>query len=115
VSHQGEADRRVVSVIRSSVLFSALHRALATVWRAAEGSAVVHTLSQWAGEWSGLDPSRQRLVIGSMLIMAAVTHVVLTLATLTPPGWFWMVLPGIVAAIGMLLVAWPAPNGAARR
>jgi len=115
VSHHGEADRRVAGVIRSSVLFSTAHRALAAVWRAAEGSLVVNTLSQWAGEWSGLDASRQRLMIGAMLIMAAVTHVVLTLATLTPPGWIWLVLPGMVAASGTLLVAWPALGGAPRR
>jgi len=115
VSQHSEADRRVVTVIKSSVLFGALHRALATVWRAADDSAIVAALSQRMGEWTGLDPSRQRLVVGTMLIVAVATHVILTLVTLTPPGWIWLVLPGIAGAFGVLLVAMPGLPGAARR
>ena len=42
-----------------------------------------------------------------MLIVAMVAHIAFMLVTQMPPGWIWLVLPGIFGAIGLLLVAAP--------
>jgi len=114
MSQHCEDDRRVAAVIKSSVLFSALHRALATVWLAADHSVAVAAIMRRTGEWTGLDAISRRLISGIMLIVAVVTHVILTLATLTPPGWIWLVLPGIATAVGTLLVVTSAFSGVTR-
>jgi hypothetical protein len=43
--------------------------------------------------------------IGSIVLIAAIVHVVLTMAQGPRPGWFWTVIPGIATVFGMLLLA----------
>lgn len=101
------ADRRVAAVIRSSTVFGLLDRLLGHVWRAASSSRVAATAIGLANAWTALDPVLGRLAVGTMLIVAMVAHIAFMLVTQMPPGWIWLVLPGIFGAIGLLLVAAP--------
>lgn len=115
MSEHLDADRRVAAVIESSTVFGLIDRPLAHVWRAASSSAVGSTAVRTARDWARLDASLQRLAVGTMLLVAVATHVVFTLVTQTPPGWLWLVAPGIVSAIGLLLVVAPGVSGRTER
>lgn len=104
MSQPPQADRRVAAVIESSAVFGLLDRSLGHVWRAAAGSVVAATATQAARVWTGLATGLRRLALGIMLLTAVAAHIVFTLVTLTPPGWLWLVLPGIAGALGLLLV-----------
>ena len=106
-----EADRRVAAVIESSVVFGALDRSLALVWRAVRGSAVAARVIAMVTTWRGAAMRPRRRAIGTALVAAVVTHLLLTLATQVPPGWLWLIVPGLTAAIGGLVIA---ASGAAR-
>jgi hypothetical protein len=43
--------------------------------------------------------------IGSIVLTAAIVHVVLTIAQGPRPGWFWTVIPGMAVVFAMLLLA----------
>lgn len=104
MSRHAEADRHVAAVIKSSVVFGLFDRALGLVWRAAAGSVVASAATQAAAAWTSVDRGSRRLALGTMLIVAVAAHVLWTLATQVPPGWLWLVVPGIAGAVGALLV-----------
>ncbi len=43
--------------------------------------------------------------VGAVLITAVVVHVLLTLLNGPRPGWFWALIPAMVAAFALLLLA----------
>ena len=43
--------------------------------------------------------------IALVLLTAVITHVVLTTLNGPPPGWFWLILPGLAAALAVVLLA----------
>lgn len=95
----------VVRLIESSRVFGVADRALGGVGRAAGSSRVVGAATRTVTKWRGLAPSMRRRATGAALIVAVVVHVGLTMSHETPPGWFWLILPGFVAALGGLLLA----------
>jgi hypothetical protein len=40
-----------------------------------------------------------------VLLIAAITHITLTMIDGPRPGWFWTLLPGLVIAFALLLLA----------
>ena len=52
---------------------------------------------------------------GVVLVVAVAVHLVLTVITQTPPGWLWLMMPAIFAAMGLLLALAPDLPGMARR
>ncbi|MGE3492967.1 MAG: hypothetical protein AB7N29_23420 [Vicinamibacterales bacterium] len=104
MSRHVAADRRVAAVIKASVVFGLFDRALGGVWRAASSSEVAATAAAAASAWRGLDAGVRRQAVGSMVIAAVAAHVLFTLLTQVPPGWLWLVAPGMAGAIGALLV-----------
>lgn len=115
MSTHPEADLSVAAVIKSSMVFGLFDRALDSVWRAASTSIAVSLAAEAASAWTGLDTRVRRVAVGTMLMVAVVAHIVFTLVTQVPPGWFWLVLPGIFGAIGLLLVAAPGLRGVTGR
>lgn len=115
MSKHSQADRRVAAVIESSAIVGLLDRSLDHIWRAASSSVVASMAPAAARAWTALDVRVRRVAVGTMLIVAVAAHLVLTLATQVPPGWIWLVLPGIAGAIGLLLVAAPGLAGVTRR
>jgi hypothetical protein len=53
-------------------------------------------------------------VIGVVLLVAALTHVALTMLQGPRPGWFWMLIPGMVMAFAVVLLAGSRSAGPAR-
>lgn len=115
MSEPRHADRRVAAVIESSVLFGMLASVLDAVFRAASGSVVVRLLARAAAGWRRLDLPSQRQMAGTTVLVAVAVHLALMLMTAAPPGWLWLVLPGLASAIGLLLVAAPGLAGVTRR
>jgi hypothetical protein len=105
----------VAAVIKSSVVFGVFDRALGRVWQSASSSVAVAIATEAASAWSGLDTRVRRVAVGTMLIVAVACHIVFTLVTQVPAGWLWLVLPGIIGAIGLLLVAAPGLRGVTGR
>ena len=101
-------------MIESSVIFGAIDRTLERAWRGAGDSAAVAAASRLAGTWRELGTSTQRVAVGLMLVVAAVVHLAFTIATATPPGWLWLILPGLCLATGAIVLASSSTTGMAR-
>ena len=99
-----EDDRRVLSVIESGVIVGRIDRALSRIWRGAGDSVAVSAATRWVAAWRGLGRSTQRFAAGLTLVVAVATHLLLAIATETPAGWLWLILPGLALAIGGLLL-----------
>lgn len=99
------ADRRVIRVIEASLLFGLADRAVARAWRAAASSAVVALAVKFAAVRREVPAPQQRFTAGWALLVAVATHLALMLTGPVPPGWLWLLVPGILAAAGLLLVA----------
>lgn len=96
-----EADR----YLQSSVVVRFLDRItlqLASWW---QGSATAQTLSAIEGQWSSEPWAERYRAIGGVLLSAAATHITLTILQGPRPGWFWMLIPGMVIAFALLLLA----------
>ena len=104
-THSSIGDRHVVRVIEASRVFGAADRVLTSVRLAARSSRIVSLATRAATVWQAWPLSLQRQASGAALLAAVVVHVGLTMWHEVPPGWFWLILPGFIAAIGALLLA----------
>lgn len=61
--------------------------------------------------WASLDPVRRMRALGALALTAAMTHLALV-ATTSPVGGWWLILPGIVALFGATAFAlsWFGPT-----
>jgi hypothetical protein len=89
--------------------------------RAFEQSALVRTMEH-GGRALTTAVSESRLIaagrkwsaaaavrLGQVLLVAAITHVALMLAIAKPVSWLWLILPSLVAAIGVVLMVLSRP------
>ena len=90
-----------------------------------KSSALITAIDRWILRWSawweasqsrkwfdearaslaGISTSERYRTIGAIALVAALTHVGLTLANGSRPGWFWMVIPGMALAFAVPLLA----------
>ena len=98
-------DRRVIRVVESSLMFGLADRALARAWHAAASSVALVVAWRVAAAWREVPASRQRRTAGLALLAAVATHVSLMLTGPVPPGWWWLLLPGLFATAGLMLMA----------
>ena len=122
-----DAERRIARLLPPSVVddpwvthvvaSGVLARSLARVMRAGRAAMVssraaaigrATTVSWGHAAW----PARRR-ALGLCLLVAVATHVMLVGAVHFPVGWLWLILPGIVAMVGIILVL-SAPTGVRR-
>lgn len=89
------AASRIVTVIDTSF------RRLEAWWRA---STTANAASAAIAAWSTARPREQQQSLGMISAVAAGTHIGLTLVQGARPGWFWLLIPGMVLAFGLLLV-----------
>jgi hypothetical protein len=99
------SERGVVRIIEGSAVVRAVDRLFGRIGAAARRS---RALSKVAAE---LDDGRTRP--GAVVLTAVVTHLILMIAVARPPAGYWLILPMIYAAAGLLLLfavdlkAWP--------
>jgi hypothetical protein len=86
-------------------VFGAIDRVVAGLSRAAESSLVLGRLRPLSERWGSTAIPRRRMASGVVLLSAAAVHLMLMSINDAPPGWFWLILPGMAAAIGATLVA----------
>lgn len=100
--------------LRSSVVVRFLDRVtvrLESWWHA---SATAQAASIFGELWSREEWAERYRVIGSVLLIAAATHIALTMIQGPRPGWFWMLLPGMVIVFALVLLAGSRTAGATR-
>lgn len=82
-----------------------------SLWHtSASGRAATEMIRDWRGrDW----PARHG-PLGVMLLIAAATHMLLTLAQGLRPGWYWAVIPALAVLFGVLLLAASRSVGSTR-
>jgi len=99
-------DSRATAVIEASAVVRAADLVTARLRAARSSSRLLAVASNAVAPWPGVTWRSKRLAIGVVLIIAPVVHVMLNLSSLyAQPGWYWLIIPGLSAAIGALLVA----------
>ena len=93
----------------SSRVFGLVDGAAARIRRAAETSATVAAANRSRDGWRLLGWPVRRLLAGTVLLIGTAVHVGLTGWQTAPPGWLWLIVPGIAATCGLLLVAASGP------
>lgn len=99
-----EDDGRVVALLESSRIVRAVSGAYGTVLRAHAHSWAAGVARRVAAAWRASGAANERRFLGTVLLAAVTTHVAMTLWQEAPPGWFWLVLPAIAAAVGVVLI-----------
>jgi hypothetical protein len=90
--------------LQRSAVFSAIDRVVVGLYHAGESSTILGRLRPLALSWSSAAPARRRMAGGVILLSAVAAHLGLMALNAAPPGWFWVILPGIALAIGAILV-----------
>lgn len=89
-------DRAVIAVVERSAIAMAIARAAASLRRAASRSAALTALQPV------LEASRTRP--GVVVLGAVSTHVLVMGAIARPDGFYWLLLPALFAAAGLVLL-----------
>lgn len=99
-------ESRATAVIEASAIVRAADVVAARVGAARSSSRLLAAASSAVAPLAGLTWRSRRLAIGLVLIIAPVVHVMLNWSSpYAQPGWFWLIIPGLSAAIGVLLVS----------
>lgn len=94
----------VTPILESSIVVGAADRALSAADRGVAHSTAARWLRHARERWRQLPSGLQQRAVGVALLTAAVVHVALALWRHTPPGWLWVVIPGVSAAVGVVLL-----------
>lgn len=70
-----------------------------------QASATGRTLQTITGEWQRQNWAARYEAVAVALLAAAAVHVVLTVISGPRPGWFWLILPALAAAVGIVIIA----------
>lgn len=97
----GHADAAVTRVFEQSALVRTIERGGRAVAAAASRSRLIAAGREWY--------SAAAVRLGHLLLAATITHIVLMLVIAQPFSWLWLILPSIVAAIGVILVLTSRP------
>jgi len=100
----GMDDTPVIRVLEGSLPVRWACGAATAVGAAARSSVALRTVRRAADVWTGLGATAERRLGGIMLLAAVATHVTMQLTQAVPPGWVWLILPGLAFAIGALLL-----------
>lgn len=103
---------RVSSAVESSVIARALAVVAARTGHLYRGSRIAGVVERARAYWSALGMFERRRFVGLALTTAAAVHVALRLVQGPPADWLWLIVPGIGAAQGLLLVMASMRGGA---
>ncbi len=83
---------------------------------AAPASRAAYPVRQMIAAWSVMSPAVQMRTVGATALIASVVHIAMQL-TARPVGWWWLIVPGIVAMFGAaaITIAAFAPPTEGRR
>jgi hypothetical protein len=76
-------------------------RLLESWWRT---SACGRTSTGIAAEWRGERRASRYSALGTLVLIATATHVLLTVLQGPRPGGFWLLIPALAAVFGVLLL-----------
>lgn len=100
--------QKIAAIVRSSRVFQLIDRAVDAAARVCESSTVVGSVRRLSGR---IVPRQRQLLVGLGLIVAAVVHVSLVMWQEQPPSWFWLIVPGLAVASGVLILTFtPRPG-----
>ena len=100
----------IAPYLQRSAVFGAIDRVVTGLHHAVGSSRILGRLRLLVLGWSSAAPARQRMAAGVILLSAVAAHLALMSLNAAPPGWFWLILPGIASAIGATLVASSRPG-----
>lgn len=103
---------RAADLVESSAIARVATALAARVAAYARTSRLSRVLAPAAASWASLPHRERTFSVGLILVCAVVTHVALRLAQGAPGDWLWLIVPGIAAAQGLLLVAASKPGPA---
>ena len=98
-------DPWVTRVVESGVLARALSRVIRLGGAAIASSHAAAIVRAAAASWRHAAWAARRRTVGLCLLVAVTTHVLLVGALRPPAGWLWLILPGVVAVVGLVLLA----------
>ena len=104
-------DPHVVRALGESGVLRRANLAIDAVWRAAASSRTLSVVQRARDGWSRLPAAARDGRISIIVIVAVVTHVLLMLWQEQPPGWLWLMIPGIAVSIAAMLGARSAARG----
>ena len=105
MTHFTTDDSRVVRALSASALIGFVDRSIARVWTAAATSQAGRAFERTIAPWRSASSAERSLLTGIVLVIAPITHVALAVTSEMPAGWLWLVLPGMSATVGVLLIA----------
>jgi hypothetical protein len=94
--HQG-----IETIVRASWFFRVVDGAVDRLAHAWDGSVAVGAVQRI---WHGLALPEKRLLVGLILVVAALVHVGLVWWHEAPPLWLWLILPALAAALGVVFL-----------
>ena len=97
-------DDRVWTQLTESVIGRLGGAAIEVTARAAAGSRIAGAARQSTATWRRLDPAIRYRAAGAFALAAAGTHVAILLPH-HPPGAWWLILPSLAGAFGVVLIA----------
>lgn len=95
-------DARLQRTLAGSTTVAMIDRARMVLLSAVAHSRTSAWVRQRRDTWIATPWTRQRLVFGVVLLIAALVHVVLMLTAGDPAGSFWLIVPALAACAGAL-------------
>jgi hypothetical protein len=92
------------ALLERSRVFRVLSDGVSRVWQARRSSAAAAAVDGLVESWRRADWRDRRRAVGSVLVAGVAVHVGLSMLLAPPPGWQWLILPGLGLAIGVLLL-----------
>jgi hypothetical protein len=95
---------RVVQVICESVVVRRVDRVVDNSIRAGRAARIPRRILAATRAFIPSAPALRRGQGGVALLTAVVVHLLLRLASAADPGWAWLILPGAILVVAVLLI-----------
>ena len=92
----------ISALVAGSRIYATCDRARAAIVAAARRSATSAFVNRANAQWASWGWQRRRLVVGTILIVAPLTHVALQLVAADWRGSTWLLIPALAAAAGAI-------------
>jgi hypothetical protein len=93
----------LLQVLASGALAGLVVRVADVGRRAAASSKMFAWARDVAQPWQHTPSGVRRQALGRVIFVATAVHVALVLWAGAPPGWWWLILPGVAATVAIVL------------